>query len=30
MEDGFFINMADIVISGTGDGGTRVIERKKK
>jgi ribose 5-phosphate isomerase A len=30
MEDGFFIGMADIVIAGTADGGTRVIERGSK
>lgn len=29
MEDGFFIGMADIVVAGTADGGTRVIERRK-
>jgi ribose 5-phosphate isomerase A len=29
MEDGFFIGMADIVIAGTVDGGTRTIERAK-
>ncbi|MBN8851101.1 MAG: ribose 5-phosphate isomerase A [Sphingobacteriales bacterium 50-39] len=29
MEDGFFIGMADIVVSGTADGGARVIERGK-
>jgi ribose 5-phosphate isomerase A len=29
MEDGFFIGMADIIISGTADGGARVIERAK-
>jgi ribose 5-phosphate isomerase A len=29
MEDGFFIGMADVVISGTADGGIRVIERAK-
>ena len=29
MEDGFFIHMADVVIAGSPDGNTRVIERKK-
>jgi len=29
MEDGFFIGMADIVVAGTADGGTRLIERAK-
>lgn len=29
MEDGFFIDMADVVIAGVPDGGTRVIERAK-
>jgi ribose 5-phosphate isomerase A len=29
MEDGFFIGMANIVVSGMADGGARVIERKK-
>jgi ribose 5-phosphate isomerase A len=29
MEDGFFIGMADVVIAGGADGGTRTIERAK-
>jgi ribose 5-phosphate isomerase A len=30
MEDGFFINMADVVIAGLANGGTRLLERKGK
>jgi hypothetical protein len=29
MEDGFFIDMADIVIAGSPGGGTRVLERAR-